>query len=130
MLSLDPSQQLNPGWAKRFQVLENTDIRGPGCESYETLEGTFQPSWIWLVLRSINPAPNGDPPLGEPTATTRVVPGVNSSTAEPTPTTIDDPETVDSMRVHWAKCQARADRYEEEVALTVEEMGRTLRYFE
>jgi len=34
------------------------------------------------------------------------------------------------MRVHWAKCQARADRYEEEVALTVEEMGRTLRYFE
>ena len=34
------------------------------------------------------------------------------------------------MRVHWAKCQARADRYEEEVVLTVEEMGRTLRYFE
>ena len=46
MLSLDPSQQLNPGWAKRFQVLENADIRGPGRESYETSEGTFQPSWI------------------------------------------------------------------------------------
>ena len=28
------------------------------------------------------------------------------------------------------KCQARAERYEEEVQLTVEEMGRTLRYFE
>jgi len=42
----------------------------------------------------------------------------------------EDLEVVDSMRVHWAKCQARADRYKEEVALTVEEMGRTLRFFE
>ena len=33
-------------------------------------------------------------------------------------------------RVQWAKCQARAERYEEEVELVVEEMGRTLRYFE
>jgi len=130
MLSLDPSQQLSPEWAKRFQVLEDADIRGPGRESYETSEGMFQPSWIWLVLQSINPALNGGPPLDEPTATTSAVPGTNSSAAEPTLTTIDDPDTADSMRVHWAKCQARADRYEEEVALTVEEMGRTLRYFE
>ena len=34
------------------------------------------------------------------------------------------------MHVHWAKCQARAECYEEEVALTVEEMGYTLCYFE
>ena len=32
--------------------------------------------------------------------------------------------------MQWAKCQARAERYEEEVLLTVEEMGRTLQYFE
>lgn len=42
----------------------------------------------------------------------------------------NDLELTDSMRAHWAKCQARAERYEEEVSLTVEEMGRTLRYFE
>ena len=39
-------------------------------------------------------------------------------------------EVDDAMRGHWAKCQAQAERYEEEVMLTVEEMGRTLQYFE
>jgi hypothetical protein len=43
---------------------------------------------------------------------------------------MDDPEQTDSMRAHWAKCQARAERFEEEVSLTLEEMGRTLLYFE
>ena len=41
-----------------------------------------------------------------------------------------DADSEDFDRVHWAKCQARAERYEEEVQLTVEEMGRTLKYFE
>ena len=45
------------------------------------------------------------------------------------PTTVDEAELADSMRVHWAKCQARVECYEEEVALTIEEMGRTLNYF-
>ena len=48
--------------------------------------------------------------------------------------TIDETDSdvvnEDFERVQWAKCQARAERYEEEVQLTVEEMGRTLRYFE
>ena len=35
-----------------------------------------------------------------------------------------------TMCTHWAKCQARAERYEEEVALIIKEMGRTLHYFE
>ena len=35
----------------------------------------------------------------------------------------------DFERSRWAKCQARVEQYEEEVELTVEEMGRTLRYF-
>lgn len=41
-----------------------------------------------------------------------------------------DTDSQDFDRVQWARCQARAERYEEEVELTVEEMGRTLRYFE
>jgi hypothetical protein len=167
LLSLDPSQKLSPGWVQRFRVLEDADIRGPGRESYETSEGAFQPSWIWLVPRSPNPAPNGGLPPDEPIATTSA--GVNTNTTDSASATTDDPEvansvsaavddpevtnsvsaTIDdpevansisaivddpevdnSMRAHWAKCQARADRYEEEAKLTVEEMGRTLRYFE
>lgn len=130
MLSLDPSQQLSPGWVQHFRVLEDADIRGPGRETYETSEGTFQPSWIWLLPRSTGPAPNDSPPSNEPITATSTIPGTNSNVIGPVSTIIDDPEAADSMRVHWAKCQARAERYEEEVALTVEEMGRTLRYFE
>ena len=43
---------------------------------------------------------------------------------------MDSTESQEFERVQWAKCQARAERYEEEVQLTVEEMGRTLRHFE
>jgi hypothetical protein len=60
-----------------------------------------------------------------------------ASTTDPTASTTGDPkvtaddlEAAESMRAHWARCQARADRFEEEVTLIVEEMGRTLRYFE
>jgi hypothetical protein len=72
-----------------------------------------------------NPSDSGAPTANDPT-------GSDTTTAADCPTTavVNNPEVVESMRVHWAKCQARADRYEEEVALTVEEMGRTLRYFE
>ena len=45
-------------------------------------------------------------------------------------TLVDNMESEEFDRVQWAKCQARAERYQEEVELTVEEMGRTLRYFE
>ena len=34
------------------------------------------------------------------------------------------------MRVEWCKAQERAARYEEEIVLIVEEMQRTLAYFE
>ena len=44
--------------------------------------------------------------------------------------TASDAAVADSIHVHWAKCQARAERYEKEVALTIKEMGRTLHYFE
>lgn len=110
MLALDPSQQLKPDWMHRFRELADTDVQGPGREFEDKSEGTYQPSWIWLVPRMTGNTPT------EPAASTS--------------TTAEDLEVIDSMRVHWAKCQARADRYEEEVALTVEEMGRTLRFFE
>ena len=48
----------------------------------------------------------------------------------PNDTLADSTDNMEFERVQWAKCQARAERYEEEVELTVEEMGRTLRYFE
>ena len=122
MLALDPSQQLSPGWMQRFQKLDDADVRGPGRESDDPSDGTFQPSWIWLVPRLTDRAPNGFVPTDD----TRSSTGSNSST----PSTTSDLEVAESMRVHWARCQARADRYEEEVMLIVEEMGRTLRYFE
>ena len=116
MLALDPSQQLSPGWMHRFRTLGEGDVRGPGRESDDKSEGMFHPSWIWLVSRSTTAIPN------EPFTTTNIIQDSDIATASSTPT-VDDPEVAESMRTHWAKCQARADRYEEEVALTVEEMG-------
>ena len=112
MLALNPDEKFNPGWTKRFQMLNEGDARGPGREADDTSEGQFTPSWIWLV-----------PWLGQrpPSATT--------STSIDEPSTGDDPEQINSMRVHWAKCQAQAERYKEEVKLTIEEMGRMLCYF-
>src|SRR5215468_2408572 len=36
----------------------------------------------------------------------------------------------EGMRVEWSKAQARAHRWEEEVHLTLEEMRRTIAYYE
>jgi len=122
MMALDPSQQLSPGWARRFRELVDADIRGPGRDTNDKSEGKFQLSWIWLL-----PHQTGRPPSNKPVT---VTPVPDSGATDPVSSVAEDLEVVDSMRVHWAKCQARADRYEEEVALTVEEMGRTLRFFE
>ena len=127
LLALDPSEHFSPGWMQRFRVLANADVKGPGREPDDKSEGRFPPSWIWLVPRLPNAVPGSSP--NDPTKTTAVTQDPNDEPSIPT-ASLDDPELVDSMRVHWAKCQARADRYEEEVQLTVEEMGRTLCYFE
>jgi hypothetical protein len=137
MLALDPSQRFRPGWLQRFRVLEDADVRGPGRETKDKSEGKFQLTWIWLVPRqpsntsnnSVAPTNKSVAPTNKPVTTTNTASGSNVTTSS-TSATVTDSEVVDSMRVHWAKCQARADRYEEEVTLTVEEMGRTLRYFE
>ena len=128
MLALDPSQKFSPGWMQRFQKLEDGDLRGPGRELDDHSEGTFQPSWIWLVPRLTDGILDGS------NASTNPPPGLSDTTTGPTvastPHPADHPEVANSMRVHWARCQARADRYEEEALLTVEDMGWTLRYFE
>ena len=121
MLALDPDQKLGPGWMDRFKVLQDDDARGPGREEGDTSEGQFKPSWIWLVPRlSRSPA----------ATTSSSSDHVATTTSSNEPAAASDLELLDSMRAHWAKCQARAERYEEETALTLEEMGRTLLYFE
>jgi len=129
MLALDPDQKLGPGWMQRLQKLNESDIRGPGREPDDKSEGRFIPSWIWLVPHSSPPAPT--PPTN---LTIGIDPTPNSkngvATASDVGASANNTEAADSMRVHWAKCQARAERYEEEVVLTIEEMGRTLCYFE
>ena len=131
MLALDPDEKFRPGWTQRFQKLNESDIRGPGRERDDKSEGQFVLSWIWLVPRLSHPP---QPPAT--TAQDGPVPATNSSavpgtemTTDDEPTPANEEELADSMRVHWAKCQARAERYEEEVLLTIEEMGRTLNYF-
>lgn len=127
MLALDPDQELSPRWMQRFQKLNQTDIRGPGRGPDDRSEGRFVPSWIWLVPNSSSSPSQGDPAV---TASSTSNPDNGTTVTSHGNSTTNDAEVADSMRVHWAKCQARAERYEEEVALIVEEMGRTLRYFE
>jgi len=130
MLALDPDEKFRPGWTRRFLKLNDADVRGPGRERDDKSEGQFVLPWIWLVPRL------SDPPIPPMTAQDQPVTTADSSavsgsetTTPNEPTVANDAEVADSMHVHWVKCQARAERYEEEVLLTVEEMGRTLNYF-
>lgn len=131
MLALDPGEKLCPGWKRRFQKLNDSDIRGPGRATGDS-EGQFVPSWIWLVPRLTPPTPAtaSSKDLATTTHTSPLPDDEATTTAAAEQVAANDAELANSMRVHWAKCQARAERYEEEVALTVEEMGRTLSYFE
>jgi hypothetical protein len=65
----------------------------------ETSESLYQASWIWQ------------------TSSLKANTGIN------------DPELEDIMRVEWCKATARAERFQEEVELVVEEMRRTLLFF-
>ena len=129
MLALDPDEKFVPEWTKRFQKLNESDIRGPGHKSEDRSEGQFLLTWIWLVPRSNHPPSTATAQNISMTTTYPSVPGSGAATSTNEPTAGDDAGLADSMRVHWAKCQARAERYEEEVLLTIEEMGRTLLYF-
>ena len=102
---------LDPGgdWQTRLQVLRPEDICGPGWERAdkkerrpEMCEKRREESWIWLVSR------------GEMSQDIGVM-----------------EEHLDAnLRVEWAKSQARAARWSEQVDLVAEEMRRTLAFLE
>ena len=137
LLALDPQQELGPSWKKYFLELSPSDLRAPVRNDSQSSEGRFQPSWIWAASRAppiltatvpSDPLPTSPPLSSMPSllkapVTVPVNQGPNNALADGT-------DNMEFERVQWAKCQARAERYEEEVELTVEEMGRTLRYFE
>lgn len=87
-------------WKKDLQELHRQDIRGPAREAGEKSESLREMSWIWK------------------TSSLRDNTGIN------------DPDLQPIMRVEWCKATARAERFEEEVELVVEEMRRTLAFFE
>ena len=130
LLALDPAQELAPNWLKYFLPLNDCDLRPPIRDETQPSEGRTQYSWIWIVphplplLSMLTTLPCNQKPS---------TPAPAPSPVTQTPSTVDgaisDADSQDFHRVHWSKCQARAERYEEEVLLTVEEMGRTLRYF-
>ena len=137
LLALDPGEKLVAGWKHYFLELKEGDIRGPDRETDEDSEGRFQQSWIWTVSY---PQPN---PSSLSSSDQRLSVTNSTSHQRPLPSTstvvsgeglrgavVDEKEQYQSHRAHWARAQARAERYEEEVMLTVEEMGRNLKYFE
>ena len=137
LLALDPEEKLVTGWKHYFLELKEGDIRGPDRKTDEDSEGRFQQSWIWTVSY---PQPNSsnssssDPQLSVTDSTSHQRPLPSTSTVVSGEglhgPVVDEKEQYQSHRAHWARAQARAERYEEEVKLTVEEMGRSLKYFE
>lgn len=123
--ALDPAQALAPNWGRYFLPLDERDLRAPLRDEAQPSEGKTQYSWIWI-------APHPPPLSCVPTVTPSAGPQLSAPAPKPLHPTHSaiDADSQDFDRVQWAKCQARAERYEEEVQLTVEEMGRTLRYFE
>ena len=103
LLRLDPSGN----WQEFYHALSDRDNRGPGKEPEEvpTSDGQYFPSWIWLTNSSV-------------------------TTGDATQSTISPDEVNEDMRVEWAQCVARADRWEEEVTLLQEEMRRVVCFLE
>ena len=117
LIELDPMGEITQ-WTSRFLELKDADIRGPGRSEDDPSEGRTVPSWIWLIkpsqpLKTSHPDTDAND-AEEPDLSRRAASGE---------------EVAVSIRAHWARCQARAERYEEEVKLTVEEMRRTLEFF-
>lgn len=103
MLVLEP----NGKWMHTYRPLLDTDLRGPRRDQEESAsEGRYEVSWIWLA------------------------PSPTLPTARDFGTPASAEEFAASMRVEWARTKARADRWEEEEQLLLEEMRRVLAYCE
>jgi len=108
LLVLNPSGE----WKERLKELNDADVHGPGKDDGSFLElsreglgigkGRYEMSWIWLAPKN------------------------------PTEVSTNGSEEVldEGMRVEWAKSQARANRWNEEVHLILEEMRRAIAYYE
>ena len=92
------------------------DIRGPGKDDDKASEGKTIPSWIWLIPKCSD-SNNPNTVVGD------------SEVSDLQNRAASGEEIAVSIRAHWARCQARAEHYEEEVALTVEEMRWVLEFF-
>jgi len=90
-------------WCERLRQLNMEDIWGPGRDDDTSSNGRFEQSWIWLVPQVQSMAD-----------------GVGES----------EEHFNESMRVEWAKSQARVKHWEEEVLIIQEEMRRVIQYFE
>ncbi|KAJ3511895.1 hypothetical protein NLJ89_g3832 [Agrocybe chaxingu] len=90
----------NGKWQDRLRVLHDKDIHGPGRDPDDaTSKGRYEMSWIWLVARPADVELQKEEELNE------------------------------GMRVEWAKGQARAERWEEELLIVQEEMRRVISFF-
>ena len=87
-------------WKKDLQELQWEDICGLVWEADETSKSKQKISWIWR------------------TSSLNIKAGIN------------DPALRNVMWTEWCKSTARAQRFEEEVEIVVEEMRRTLTFFE
>jgi hypothetical protein len=118
LIELDPTGKITR-WTSRFLELNDTDIRGPGRSEDDPSEGRTVPSWIWLIDKPSQSAHDSHPDT-DANDPKELDLSKRAATGE---------EVAVSIRAHWARCQARAERYREEVQLTVEEMRRTLEFF-
>jgi hypothetical protein len=113
LLALDPTGT----WREKYRELDlQKDVRGPGRDQQEgpTGEGDHAPSWIWLGM------------LGKSFQET-----IPAETSDQTESQADSSAQINEiLRVEWSRLSARADRWDEEHTLLVEEMQRTLAYLQ
>ena len=122
LLALDPVQTLAPNWGQYFLPLDELHLRAPVRNKAQPSEGRTEYAWIWIAPR---PPPLPSTLMGTPLSDPRLaVPAPKSSTP---PHKTLDADSQDFDHVQWAKCQARAEQYEEEVQLTVCQSHSTLR---
>ncbi|TFK79078.1 hypothetical protein K466DRAFT_606418 [Polyporus arcularius HHB13444] len=104
-------EKLQPSgaWTAVYRPLLDEDLRGPRRDPDEIIEseGRYEVSWIWRTQ----------------------VPSTQSQIDDEHALN-DDSECIEMMRAEWARCKARAERWDEEKKLLLEEMRRVIAYFE
>ena len=90
----------NGAWSSRLKVLNDKDIQGPGKDPDDpTQNSRYEPSWIWLSCNALSESK------------------------------VMEEDFNDSMHVEWAKAQAQAARWSEELLIVQEEMCHVLAFW-